>query len=56
MVVRFLVMLAWLFIACLGGLLTPIAMKSKEKGEWITALSAVVGSIFVFYAISTGMK
>jgi uncharacterized membrane protein YqiK len=56
MVVRFLGLVTWLAFSCLGCLLTPLIMKTKNKEEWIVSIGAGAASIFVFYAISTEMK
>jgi hypothetical protein len=56
MVVRFLGLISWLAIAAIGCLLTPLVMKAKNKEEWVTSITAGIGSVFLFYAISAGAK
>lgn len=56
MVIRFLGLIAWLVIAGLGCLLVPLTMKTKKTEEWITSIGSGIGSVVIFYAISTGIK
>lgn len=53
MVLRFLGLIAWFFIASIGTGITLLTIKSKHKIEVTASVCAALASFFVFYAIST---
>lgn len=50
MLVRFLALTGWVLVVCVGTPITLIATRRKPLGEWVAAMLAGLGSVFVFFA------
>jgi len=53
MVIRLFGLLVWLAVAGIGSLITPLLLKSVTKEERLAVLSAGLGSVVLFYFISS---
>lgn len=56
MLVRFLALMLWLVVSCVGGIVTAVILKAKKPMDWGVLLLAVIGSVLVFYTICVGVN
>jgi len=56
MLVRGLALIAWICVTSIGVITTLVALKCRKTSEWMIALSAFLGGIFVFYAINAELN
>ena len=56
MVIRFLALFVWFFIATIGAAVTLLSMKPKSKMEYLESGCSVIASLFIFFVISITMK